>query len=612
MTNGLSLLNRLSSVAAFAIVTGVFIPSLHSQTSASDWFQKGLDATAVDDRIDAFERSTQLDPNYVEAYFYLGLAYKTKGLYPEAEVALNKAYFTNPYALNNDIKTRILFELGTLHATVGNIERAREALKGAKDLANNRALKGRIAYELGQIYMLRGQFAQAVIELEQGRDLWPQNAREFDRLLREATDKKSLNEVYHRGLSYFNNERYEQALAAFNEVIQSDPSFREVQAKVREAKTALQANRQSRNTNALYDRAAKLAQEKNWQEAIKLLEQIVKADANFRDAQARLQRLRDLADNAVQEDELERTYQNGVAALRSQNWRQALNHFASVQNIDPGYKDVARLVRQVKQGRSRAQARESQLTELYEQGTAQMAAKRWDQALASFKELETLSPGFRDIEAQLISIRHALTQQSTAVDTLYRDGLFALQNGDWLQAVLAFEKVKLLDPDYENINNKLADAQFNLQKNNNQSQISQESGSNVFLWIGATLSVLLLPVAGALIFSPTTRARLYLLQGNYAKAAENYEKSLDKKPEKVKLYPVLANLYLLEDRRDKQAIKIFEMVLKLHLLTPKRAEINSIVANYYLTEGRTDGNAIAIMERELSNKIKKLQSGAAS
>ena len=75
------------------IVTLSSIPNMtYAQKSAVDWFQAGMKAPSLDEKVHAFEKVVELDPNYTEGYYYLGIAYKSKQMYPEAEIALNKAY----------------------------------------------------------------------------------------------------------------------------------------------------------------------------------------------------------------------------------------------------------------------------------------------------------------------------------------------------------------------------------------------------------------------------------------------------------------------------------------------------------------------------------------
>ena len=109
---------------------------------------------------------------------------------------------------------------------------------------------------------------------------------------------------------------------------------------------------------------------------------------------------------------------------------------------------------------------------------------------------------------------------------------------------------------------------------------------------------------------PAARARILLLQGDYAKAAQIYERLLGRRPTRLKLYPVLANIYLLEGRTDEQAIKVFKMILQLNLLTHRRDDINAIVAQRFLSEGRKDHDAINIMEDALLIEMRKLEQTA--
>jgi tetratricopeptide (TPR) repeat protein len=119
----------------------------------------------------------------------------------------------------------------------------------------------------------------------------------------------------------------------------------------------------------------------------------------------------------------------------------------------------------------------------------------------------------------------------------------------------------------------------------------------------------LFPAAGFVVFSPATRARLHLLRGNYIAAAQLYEKILQRRPGRVKLYSLLANIYLLMGRQDEQALKVYKAILQLNIATHKRDEINTIVAQNYLTEGRTDSDAIAVLESALKAERLKLNQG---
>lgn len=559
---------------AFIIYPGLS----RSQSKASDWFKVGMEAATSDEKINAFQRAITLDPNYLEAYFYLGVAYKNKGQYQDAEVALNKAYFKNPFALSDEIKTRILFELGIVYLALGKTSSAQDALNGAKELAaQNASLRGRICYELGQLYIREGNFDLALSELKEGRALLPQNAALFDESISLADNKKSINDKYHLANSLLLSERYDAAIKEYNDILRLEPDFKDVADKLKQANDSLQKQNENKNLGLIYQRALELANEGSLDEAIALLEKIVASNADFRNANLELQRLTRLLQQRQTSDSLERLYNDGLQAMQQRNWRQALQAFEKVQTIAGNYKDVSQLIDRANQA-------------LTSQKPA--TASRTPEPQANSDSKNGVNIGLVD---------------ETTTDSLYQAGLFALQNGDWLQAISALEKVSALDPEFKDVQNKLADAQFNFNKNELAASQKKADPASFSSWmsISAFFIILFSLISGGLIFSPTIRARLYLMQGKYNQAALLYERILNKNPEKLKLYPQLANIYLLENRKDEKAIKVFELILKLNLFTQKKKEINSIVAGHYLAQNRTDIDAIKIMERELDSRINK-------
>ena len=583
------------------------------QNSASEWFQIGLSSTTPEQKIRAFERVVALDPNYIEAYFYLGLAYKVKGQLTEAEVALNKAYFKNPYALSKEIKTRILFELADIYKTTGKLEKAKEAFIGARDLAGNNRLKGRIHYELGLIYLDEGDIAGALEELRRGRALLPANAAEFDQAIARAESKRDLVTNYNLALQALNRGDYRRATALLGQVVQADPNFKDAREQLTRAQTLLEQDRERARLQTLYDQARAKLRAGDRTGATELLQRIVSADPNFRDAAERLRRLRsqpapqrpapqrqDSEDAGVEDD-----YARGRRALNRGDWSRALSALQRVQAQRPGYKDVERLIAEAR----RNQEREQRVQTLYQQAQALTERGAWSRALEVLQELQSLQPGYRDVAQLLQRTRQALASvepEEGQIDSLYQAGLRALQNGEWEQAVRAFEQVQVLDATYQDVANRLADARFHLAKQSNGVARKREASSeaNGLLWLAvAGVGLVGGPVA-FLLFSPALRARLFLLRGKYRQAAKLYEKLLAKNPGRVKYYPLLAEIYLLENRRDEQAIRVFEKVLRLDLYTRHKAEINSLMANHYLTQRRTDPNAIETLERELHAKIK--------
>jgi tetratricopeptide (TPR) repeat protein len=522
--------------------------ALLSQSSAADWLKIGLKSQAIDEKIQAFENAIQIDPNYIEAYYFLGLAYKTKGKLPEAEIALNNAYFKSPYSLSNEAKARILYELGTIYFSREKIAEAKDAFRGAKSLSVDKTIKSRICYELGRIYVQEGNYDAALNELNEGINLLPQSAEMFEEAIKLAEENKSLNDKYNTAISLLSSERYAEAIKLLDDVLRMDANFELAQQKLYEAKNALKQKNRSKRLNALYEQAAIKLKKGSVNEAIVLLKQI--------------------------------------------------------RNIEPNYRDTSNLIQQAEAALENRRVKQRK----------QNVEKEQEEPADNGKVTKKSKPPAEAIANNMQAVKKVLddsTEQDTKIEEIYQDGVLALQNGDWQQAVLAFEKVNLLNPEYKDVQIKIADARFNLTKSN-LSQIQTDDvkteGSRALTIIGFAVSALGLPLFGILIFSPMTRARVSFKLGKYDKDANKYERLLRKNPGRVKLYPVLANIYLLKNRRDEMALKVFEMILRMDLNTKNKEEINSIMANHYITNGRIDATAIQIMERELDAKTKKLNS----
>ena len=209
--------------------------------------------------------------------------------------------------------------------------------------------------------------------------------------------------------------------------------------------------------------------------------------------------------------------------------------------------------------------------------------------------------------AQPTQSRVEVVTSYARLDSLYQSALAAMNKADWQQAAFNLEKIQLLQPNYREVVDLLAQTRVNLAlagKPEAAAESQQSGGASVFVGgaiaaLGVFFALIVLPFIGVVLVSPTVRVRYHIFRGQYAEAAQIYEKLLARRPNRKKLYPTLANLYLRLGRRDEAALKVYEMALQLDIAERKREEINSIVSNNYLTKGRTDARAIEVLEDAL-------------
>jgi tetratricopeptide (TPR) repeat protein len=307
--------------------------------------------------------------------------------------------------------------------------------------------------------------------------------------------------------------------------------------------------------------------------------------------------------SAARNEKLEKAYAAGQAALRAQQWMQAIAAFESVVAVDRNYRDARKRLVEAQNGLER-EATNPLVARYYVEGVTARNRGDLNAALAALKKAHRLNRSYRDVAGLIVEIESKLLQQSPAgfapsvQDSLYRVGLAAFNRGDWVQAVVAFEKTQLLQPDYRDVTERLTQARLQLEKNGSRARLAKNS-SGFFFFGGLLAALIVVPLAGAFMLSPATRARLHLWRGDYAAATKVYENYLARHPAQLKFYPVLANLYLLQSRRDERAMKIYKAILHFNLATPHREELSVIVAQKYLTEGRTDSDAIEVLEHAL-------------
>jgi len=76
------------------------------------------------------------------------------------------------------------------------------------------------------------------------------------------------------------------------------------------------------------------------------------------------------------------------------------------------------------------------------------------------------------------------------------------------------------------------------------------------------------------VFSmPTFRAWIYTLCGKYDVAGQIYEKVLERNPQRLSLYPALADIYLRQRRCDEYAMKVYKKALETSLPNRQRQAI---------------------------------------
>ncbi len=365
------------------------------------------------------------------------------------------------------------------------------------------------------------------------------------------------------------------------------------------------------DANGWYEQARRHAARGNLELAIAAYEKFLRQTEIQKDAQERLQALRQQLEQKQLAEKLERRYAQGKAASTARDWPRAVVEFETITRHEPNFRDAAKRLTEA-QNKLAGENRETAVVRLYALGLAAMKWNELDEAHVAFQAVLRLDPNYRDTSARLHALENLRAQlvsgneADALADSLKRMAQRAAAQSDWQQAVIALEALRIVRTNDREVIDRLAEARTALaltQAAQNAAPVSSSEQSMSFSQIGGLTVLMSLPALGWLFFSPSARARRLRLRHDYRSAAKIYESELTRHPSRVKYFPKLAEIYLLEGRKDDEAMKVYRNVLQLNLAANNREEINAVVAQQYLQEGRTDADAIEVLEKQLEAEL---------
>jgi len=390
--------------------------------------------------------------------------------------------------------------------------------------------------------------------------------------------------------------------------------FRDVEKQIAEVNAAMTSSSQKQTLTALFEQARSYERAGNLEMALASYESLLKLDNSHLEARTKHENVKQQLEKKQLTETLEREYSAGMTAFKNRDWTRATLVLEKVLDNDPNYKDTRSRLAEAQKALDR-ESKETSAARYYAEGVASMNRNDLGGALVALEKVSKINSQYRNTASLLKQIEQSLAQQPAAkktspktsamADSLYQAAQVSAEAQDWVQTVIILEKIALLAPDYRDVNTRLEQArtQLKLAAEHTVAQ-KQEEPEAAWIWqnAGMLTALLLVPLLGFVMMSPTTRARYHLMRNDYSAAAAIYERLLARRPERTKLYPALANLYFLLGRRDPQALRIYKTILQLNLPIQNREGINAIVAEHFLTEGRTDSDAIEVLENALKTE----------
>ncbi len=610
----------------------LFIQSALFSQKASDFYRRAQKSKSLDERIEYLKQATMLDKSYTEAYLELGMALKEKKDYDQALIYLNRTLVANPTAVDTRLRFKVVYETGLVQQVAGYLKEARESLTAARGFTKDQQIQLDILYRLGEINLGLGKINDALSNFLEGNRLAPGEQR-FLRKINEIRQEKKLYDWYAEGTRLLAQQKYAEAIIEFDKIIAEKSDFKDVSQKRDDARLQLEKRgtpEKDTELDRLFLQGLNLFQDGKFDEAKNIFETILAKNPEYERAQIKLSEISkmasiDISENPNQptknttpvetpprtEQTLEGMYQAGVRELTAQNWEGATIEFRRLLEIEPNYKDAAEKYDEAKyrlENQGLAEAKQ----QLYRQAKYAISNKDWINAANYLERILNIDPSYRDTKNLLRETQKFLadTSETNLVTVLYNQGIQQMQKKSWLEALIAFEKIAVVDSDYKNVQALITEAKARLKKSQGElirPATSESNYSSIFI----TMGIIVIAGLFALIFfymRPEYLAKIYIKRQYYDKAAQIYEKIWAKDHSNPEITLELAQIYYRQKRLDEQTIPVYESLIRLDPDTGLKGEISTLVAYYYLSKGETESEKITRLEKVLNKEISKIKS----
>ena len=231
-------------------------------------------------------------------------------------------------------------------------------------------------------------------------------------------------------LSAYFGKRWPEAVEGFEALESRYPSEPRVETRLQDA-------RRQHDIATLSDRADAAARDSEWATAISTLENLIAIDSAHPDARARLEQARTAAQRQSLVDETAALHQAG-------RWDAVPAAAQELAMLDPEHADPGGIVSE-----ARARIREPELSERYARGLNLLDRQQWQEAVELFAAIEQQQPGYRDATALL-----ATTRQQQKLGAWAQADAAEAQN-NWEIAITALEKICGVDPKYRDAGTRL-------------------------------------------------------------------------------------------------------------------------------------------------------------
>jgi tetratricopeptide (TPR) repeat protein len=401
-----------------------------------DYFERGNYTGATS----SFKEIIKLDPKNQQAKEYLDKKIplklkeqKAAALYVEAQTALNKKEYDKAKVLCQDI-----LALDSKNQDAKTCLNAKIPAAIKDDKIKSLLSEGKAVFE-AQKYDQATVIFKNVLTLDSNQ----QQAKEYLNMkIPQKIKESKIDQLYAKGLNYFNAKDYDNAAKAFQEIVKLSADEKGAQEfldiKIPQALAEVKAAK----IKSLYEQATAAFDAQKYDQAIAIFKNILTLDANQQKAKEYL----DIKiPQKLKENKIEQFYSKGLSYFDSKDYDNAAKAFQEITKLSADEKRAQEYL-DIKIPQALAEEKAAKIKSLYEQATSAFDKGDLEGSTSLFNQIIFLDSTQAQAKDYVNSKIPAQKAKVERIKQLYSEGAGYFNTQDFVKAESAFKEIVELDP----------------------------------------------------------------------------------------------------------------------------------------------------------------------
>jgi formylglycine-generating enzyme required for sulfatase activity len=225
-------------------------------------------------------------------------------------------------------------------------------------------------------------------------------------LLEDTNRQVRLAGLYAQAYRLHQAQQWQAVVNVFAQITALDPDYPDPEGLLDAAKQELAEQVRRAELDNRYSRAVREMDAGRWQEARRLLRQVQEEEPGYREterllarAESEIERERQQQVEDQRREQIASLYAEAQALAEAGQWQPALDKLGQIRDLDPQFRDREGIDARARRGLDReeeAAQRQRELTALYAEAVGLMRAKRFQEALDKWAEVQAIDPAYPD------------------------------------------------------------------------------------------------------------------------------------------------------------------------------------------------------------------------